>query len=79
MTFWPGTTIVKSQSNAFTAHLNRAKPVEQGPYRACKCCGEDKPVSAFYLVNKSTCRACVIARTNTARAPHGGAYMRAVA
>ena len=78
MIHWPGTTIVKSNGNAFTAHLN--KPTETSELtRVCKVCNEEKAASAFYVFNRPTCRACVIARNKASKERHGGAYMRAVA
>ena len=74
--YWPGTSVIKSQNNAFTAHLG-ATPQET---RTCQQCGETKTLAGF-VGTRMVCRRCRNKRQEElrakARAPHMGAYSKA--
>ena len=74
--YWPGTNVVKSQHNAFTAHLRRTEPV---PTKLCKDCGKEKPLTTFSVPTGLACGQCRYARQKARQeqARHMGAYSRA--
>ena len=75
--YHPGTKIIKSWHNDFTAHQRRAlEPVVE--IRHCKVCASDKPATEFYNKDK-TCSGCRGFQVKERRAAHMGAYSRAVA
>lgn len=76
--YWPGTNVVKSQHNAFTAHMRNHEVPLIGQTKVCKCCGVEKPKTSF-SGGALKCCACRYARNRqrAEEARHMGAYSRA--
>ena len=86
--YWPGTRIVKSQNNAFTAHLrNEAEPAidQTEDTRECRACRQFKVLSQFaaYSILCAACKALsrvdekVVAQMHNQKRRHMGVYSRA--
>lgn len=75
--YWPGTSIVKSQNNAFTAHLRTTDGKPPVYTKVCRACGLEKSANVFSR-GDTRCNPCRVPRKNVlAERRHMGAYSRA--